>query len=411
MAVKTTVTLLLDTNIFIPLEPTATSGVEPGSEQAAQLIRSCSTAGVQVFLHPLIAEDIDSDRNEHRRALRHTLATKYLTLPSPPSLSAEIVDIFGEPERQHNDHVDLHLLAALQADAVSLLVTEDRGIHAKARKLGLGERVALVCDALDTVERLFSQHPVPPPAVSLCYAHELDSTDPAFSSLRDDYEGFDAWLSRCKQSQRRVWTVRQFGSNQLAGFCIVKDESPPEHGMAGKVVKMCCFKISSAARGKGYGELLLKAVFGYAMENGADWVYTTVLPKHEFLLDYLGALGFMCDQKIADGTEILARKAMKPGLVSDDERLSHLDFHIRYGPAAARLARVAKFCVPIQPRFASILFPESERQVSFLDGEYSFGNSIRKAYLCHAGIRELPPGSFLAFYRSRKRRGLFAFGV
>lgn len=406
-------TFLLDTNIFIPLEPTELSSIERGMETAARLNRLCSSTDVRVFLHPMIREDIESDADEKRRTLRKSLLLKYPLLPSPPSLNTEITDILGIPDRNHNNWVDFHLLAALKADAVGFLITEDNGIHKWGKRLGLAERVVRMGDAIDIVERLLSQHPTPPPAVELKYAHELNSSDPIFDSLRDDYGGknFDNWLAKCKQNQRHAWTVTSAIEKKLAGICIIKDEDPPENGLTGNVVKMCCFKISDKARGKRYGELLLKAVFDYAAENGADWIYTTVLPKHEFLLQYLADFGFCYNSRTDKGDEFVVRKAMKPGLFPGDASLSPLNYHIRYGPRVARFTGISRYCIPIQPRYTQILFPEGEQQLSLLQGEYAFGNSIRKAYLCHSGMSGIQAGDFLAFYRSHIRRGLFAFGI
>ena len=60
------------------------------------------------------------------------------------------------------------------------------------------------------------------------------------------------------------------------------------------------------------------------------------------------------------------------------------------------------------PQFA---FSEADPQQSFLSGRFPFGNSIRKAYLCHAQIRDLPAGSPLLFYRSQDRHAVSCIGV
>ena len=52
-----------------------------------------------------------------------------------------------------------------------------------------------------------------------------------------------------------------------------------------------------------------------------------------------------------------------------------------------------------------------EEQQSFFAGETPFGNSIRKAYLCHSPSKSLTPGSILLFYRSDDYRNIQTVGV
>ena len=47
----------------------------------------------------------------------------------------------------------------------------------------------------------------------------------------------------------------------------------------------------------------------------------------------------------------------------------------------------------------------------FSRGTESCGNTLRKAYLCNASIKQLEPGDILLFYRSQELRGVTALGV
>jgi hypothetical protein len=67
------------------------------------------------------------------------------------------------------------------------------------------------------------------------------------------------------------------------------------------------------------------------------------------------------------------------------------------------------FLVPIQPRFARALFPETD--TGLFAGQTAFGNALRKAYLCQSPITTITPGSVLVFYRSHEVRGVVAVGV
>ena len=91
------------------------------------------------------------------------------------------------------------------------------------------------------------------------------------------------------------------------------------------------------------------------------------------------------------------------------EELDGLEFHIQFGPQAAKLVTGQAFIVPIQPRFHRQLFPELE--MAALDGCRPCGNSMRKAYLSHSVIGSISPGALLLFYRSVDWRAVDVIGV
>jgi len=72
---------------------------------------------------------------------------------------------------------------------------------------------------------------------------------------------------------------------------------------------------------------------------------------------------------------------------------------------------VSAFIVPILPDYHRLLFPEAEPQRELFPGQYAFGNSIRKAYLCRSHIRKVEPGDLLFFYLSQTRQSLTCLGV
>lgn len=67
--------------------------------------------------------------------------------------------------------------------------------------------------------------------------------------------------------------------------------------------------------------------------------------------------------------------------------------------------------MPIEPRFHAMLFPDLEPQRQLFEGTESYGNTIRKAYLCNSGITKLEPGSVLLFYRSQDTQEINAVGI
>ena len=396
---------LLDTNILIGAEPTRPDDVEHRTPLIADLLGAISRGQHGMWIHPESIREIRGDRDESRRGTRLLLLGKYPELQFPPSLSIRLSSILGVPMPGSHNEIDMVLLSALDADAVDYFVTEDDRLHKRALRVGLAARVLYAADALATIRGLFPSLPTPPPHVAALLAHALHE-DPIFETLREDYPGFDGWLTKCKREQRRAWAIE--AGDRYAGLCIVKDEELPNTRSPRKTMKLCTFKVSDAFRGLRYGELLLKTIFAYIVENGYMMALVEVFPKHEYLLRLFEGFGFRHIETKSNG-EFVMVKSFRPE--TDAHGLSPLDFNIAYGPFAITLAGAQVFVVPIQPRFHQLLFPEVEQQLQLKTEIHPFSNSIRKAYLCHASLRQLKAGDLLLFYCSQVTQAVTAIGV
>ena len=403
------ISFLLDANIVIPLEPTSPEDIEAGTAAVVELARLAAETGCPLLVHPAVDADIRADPDDQRRAVRTTLLKKYPRLPDPPPVPAAWQSVFGHPEQGSNDWVDSQLLAALDADAVDYLVTEDRRLHRKARRLGLENRVADTADALLMLRGLFDVVPEPPPAVRHVRAHALSTNDPIFDSLRRDYPDFDLWLRKAKRQRRHAWVI-DGAQGRYAATCIVKREQSGEYGLRGRVLKICAFKVSEEHSGYRFGELLLKTVFQHARASNYRTAYVTIFEKHSALIDLFEEFGFESLDTRTPVGELVLVKSLYPSS-EDWDTLDPLSFNRRYGPFAAKIRDVRAFVVPIRPQFHRVLFPEAEDQGAFWPGVHPFGNSIRKAYLCNAPIRTLSPGANLLFYRSEDVHAVTVLGV
>jgi len=399
---------LLDTNVFITLEPTRLAEVENTAD--AELSRLVMAGGHQMYVHPAQQVDVDRDRDDERRELRTLLLQKYPALPNPSPLTDALGEQLGTCEHESNDWVDHQLIAALAGDAVDFLVTSDVRIRKKARRLGLEPRVGTPREAIEFVRDLFDRTPSPPPAVEVTQAHTLDENDPIFASLRLDYPGFDEWfIQKCKRQHRQAWVIRD-GQNALAGLCIVKPEDETVFGLTGRILKVCTFKVSEDHNGFRFGELLLKTCFDYATQNGYESAYVTAFEKHGALVALLLDLGF---EQIGARTELGELVFVKRFVPDGTELENPLAFHLRYGPHAVDTTAATLFVVPIQPRYHEMLFPEAEGQarLRFDTGQHPCGNAIRKAYLCNSVTRQIQPGDMLLFYRSEDAQAVQVVGV
>lgn len=350
--------------------------------------------------------ELAGDPDPTRRTLRATLVQRYPELPAPPHLSPDLEALLGRAEPDTNDAIDHLLIAAVDADSVDYLVTDDQGLIRKARRVGLGTRVLTPDDALATLRGLLRQLPATPPAVREVYVHELNEEDPIFDSFRSDYPGFAHWLRKCKREHRRAWIVEAEGS--IAGVCIFKEEGDGEHGLPGRLLKLCSFKISDEARGYRFGELLLKPTFAFAFNNSFDHIYVEVFPKYGELIDLLEGFGFAERPARTEKDEVVLSKSLKFSQ-REYETLDAIEFHTRFGPRFLKTNDA--FVVPIRPKYHDLLFPELVRQPELFEGTNPFGNSILKAYLCHSPSRQITPGSALLFYESGGSSTVRCLGV
>ncbi|OFI37103.1 hypothetical protein BIU82_08310 [Arthrobacter sp. SW1] len=67
------------------------------------------------------------------------------------------------------------------------------------------------------------------------------------------------------------------------------------------------------------------------------------------------------------------------------------------------------YMIPVIPAWHDMLFPATSLQPSLFDQTY--GNAVRKVYLCHSRIEKLRPGDSLFFLRTHYSQAVHAVGV
>lgn len=392
--------------MFIPLEPASINDLERLSPNAARLLQVIQKERHEVFLHPKSRVDIARDKDTSRRQLRILAFDKYPHLSDVepfPSFTEQLPLVIPDS----NDDVDNHLLFSVYNNAVDLLVSEDHGIHKKAQLLGVENRVARIADTIRMIERLAAPI-IRLPAIEFKKAYALNKADPIFASLRADYPEFDKWfVDSCQKKHRDCFVIEE--DRQLSALCLLKHEDPPEHGLKGRVLKACTFKVAEHARGLRYGELMLKALLHYAYAEKFDYVYATAFPENEAVCEFFENNGFL---SISEGRtrhgEYIFVKTINPDATA--KNMSPLEYHLRFGPKYIHPS-ANPFIVPIQPKYHQMLFPELNRQLGLFDAAQPFGNSISKAYLCHAQTKRMEAGDVLFFYRSTVNQSIQALGV
>lgn len=415
-----TQTYLIDTNVIISLEDN--HAVKPAFSAFFKL---ASKYKVGVFVHAEAKDDILRDKDELRKQISLSKLRKFQVIEKVRGLQEEeLEDSFG-PIRKPNDLVDSTLLHALSIGAADFLVTEDKGLHLRARRNSaeLGRRVLHIVDAVELLRTTFEPKEIPVRFVEEVIAHTIPLADGIFNTLREDYPGFDSWWqNKCIREHRSCWVVYDGG---VAGIVVRKDEGAADTDAildANKILKICTFKVRSEKRGTKLGELLLKKVFWYAQKNKYDLVYVTTYESQVTLIDLLEFYGFAKTQVRSDGELVYEKTFSSEKLLKKkEENIYCLDR--RSYPRFVTPPGIRCFGIPIKENYHDVLFPDLKEvyqddlfdQVGLGSGPRRPGNTIRKVYLCRAPSNLSEAGSLLFFYKGKSRgspsQALTAIGV
>lgn len=400
--------ILIDTNILIPLED-----INGLLEKAyAELFKILNENNHQVIVHPGSIDDLHRDRDSERKAKLLSKASKYTLLDSPPEPSRDELTELGLSESRDNDRVDNLIIYAMNKSAAHILITEDRGIHKKARKLGLDENVHYIQQALNFFKELHDQKLIQLPNVQHVNLYNIDIGDSFFDSLRESYCGFNDWYRQKAADGRKAWAVINTDDRPEA-IVIHKDEENEmvtiDHKiLRGKSLKLCTFKVGENIRGKKIGELMVKMAFEHAIVNRYQHVYLTIRPGlHDHLKDLCQDFGFYEFGTHVDGEDEVYVKEI-PCEAPRDTELPPFEYYKKYHPHFI-CSRTGKYIIPIRPHYHDLLFPEKVKALFAFS--VSAGNTIKKAYLSHAQLKQMHPGDAVLFYRSNDRKEITTLGI
>ncbi|MEK6667663.1 MAG: N-acetyltransferase [Pseudomonadota bacterium] len=403
---------LLDTNVLIPLQDSQQI-LEPSLQV---FLRLAQTGGHQLMCHPANLADFQRDPNEERRQRNLDRVKIY------PALSDLAPCDWNDANTSPNDACDNELLFAIRCDAVHALVTEDKGIHAKARAQGLASRVYTIQMAEEWLRRLHETSQVVLPNIQNVPLHSLtpELPQPFFQSLREGYppaEGrkdFDTWFRGKAQSGGKAWVYRT-EAGELAAICVYDIQTNERVNDDGRVLparalKLCTFKVGDLFRGRKIGELFLKAAFRFATDNRCEHIFITAKASDQsFLIYLLEDFGF---EPMGSYNGDLVMVKAHPLTPPPHEGVLPMEYVRRFFPHHRSDAAVQKFLVPIQPGFHEMLFPDyAGRQAGLFGGRGDVGNAIKLAYLCHAQTNHIKPGDVLLFYRSKDEMAVTSVGV
>ncbi|WP_289054260.1 hypothetical protein [Carboxylicivirga marina] len=404
--------ILIDTNIVISLED---NGIVP--QNFTKFYNLAISNGCKILFHPnAIPKDISRDKNIERRTIILSKVAKY-----------EKLENYGTPDESFlskiknekiNDIIDNRQLYQLHLGYVDYFVTQDKGIHSKAKQFNISDKVANIDTIISILEDEYTfkipSHPIILPQSIRNIKKHFDSD--FFDSLREDYDPaiFNEWLNKCAIKDRQCYTLEVY--NKLSALLIYNSEEVQDHQIEGiyeKVLKICTLKVATSAFGIKLGELFLNKMFQLCIEKKINFLYLTVYEKQTQLISLLVKFGFE-QQKFKNSQgqeEIRMIKCL------DKRKLKHNTNTVENHPFYFDNKEINKYVIPIRQNFYGSLFKDGNlRQLNLFDksGEYINeiqGNTIVKAYISNARIKNLNPGDLLFFYSSETYKVIEPIGV
>lgn len=399
---------LLDTNILIPLQDSMVV-LQPS---LTNFVRLCNVHGHQLLYHPASVEDIqrDSDLDRRRRTLQRLRQYSELQAGPPCPWNTAATSV--------NDTCDNEILYSLECNAAHALVTEDQGLHRKARERGLGTRVYFIQTANDWLCRLHEPGDVHLPNIEDVELHTLSHqlSDPFFDSIRVGYARFNDWFRQKAMEGRRAWVYRDGPGPMISAICIYAvqlNERITDNGetLRGQSLKLCTFKVGETVRGRKLGELFLRAAFQHATNHHCESIFLHANnQRHPLLITLIEDYGFeYAGDYRGDAVYVKAHPAEPPAILMDA-----FEYVRRYYPHYLSGDDVQKFLVPIVPAFHDILFPDYQDPGHALPDDHPrrhVSNAIKLAYICHAPSRRPRSGDVVLFYRSHDLRAITSIGI
>jgi len=382
---------LLDTNIIIHREASRVINQDVGI-----LYRWLERAKYTKCVHSLTVSEIEKYKNKQTVDAFQIKLDSYERIDIPSPLQPELISVSEKIDVNENDKIDTHLLNEVFVGRVDILITEDKKIRKKANELGISDKVFTIDSFL---EKTFAEHPdlvnYKVLNVQKLKFGRINLDDDFFTSLKEDYIGFDKWFIK-KYDEEAYITVNS-NNGLLLSFLYLKLEDKDEKYLdinpsfsSKKRLKVGTFKVIN--NGFRLGERFMKIIFDNAIKNKVEEIYVTIFDKRDEqkrLIDLLEHWGFVLWGN--KNEELVYVRVFSKKI--DENNLKH-----SY-PFISKLKDC--FIVPIYPDYHTELLPDSilntESPKDFIE-DFPHRNAINKVYVSRALTPHPKVGDNIIFY-------------
>lgn len=385
--------ILLDTNIIVHREASKVYNKDIGL-----LFNWLDKLHYEKCIHPVTIEEIKTYKDSDVVDTMKIKLENYNVLKTT-AIDSPMVTYLRTTDKNINDSNDTTILNELLNNRVNYLITEDKGIHRKAKYLGIEARVYKI-DSF--IEKLVFENPKLTDYKVLSVKKEffgnIDIKDSFFDSFKQDYAEFENWFNSKADKESYVCLIE----GEVKAFLFLKVENELENYSditpifkKKKRLKIGTFKVTST--GLKLGERFLKVIFDNALKNGVEEIYVTIFNKREEqqrLINLIEEWGF----------KLWGTKDTKNGIenvyVRDFSKVVTKNPRDCY-PFIKKTSRV--FLNPIWPDYHTELFPDSylnnESPMDYIENQ-PHRNAVKKIYISRSYRRDLVSGDIILFYRT-----------
>lgn len=351
-------------------------------------------------VHPVTVQEISKFADKEVVSSFRKKLESYCLLKTTTAICKEVETISSKIDHTENDKNDTVLLNEVFCGRVDLLVTEDKLIHTKAKKLGIANKIFFI-DSF--IEKCLVENPsfvdYKIQSVKKEYFGNININDSFFDSFKQDYNGFEKWFVR--KADETAYVCQDNG--EIRAFLYLKSESETENYAdidpvfkPKKRLKIGTLKVT--LNGYRIGERFIKIIIDNALKLKVDEIYVTIFEKtieQKRLVRLLEEYGFYKHgtKTSSSGVENVYVKSMIPMIHESDNKKSYPFMD----------ADRSVFLVPIYPQYHTSLLPDSilinENPDTFEEQE-SYRNAISKVYICRSFERNINPGDIIVFYRT-----------
>jgi len=386
--------ILLDTNIVIHRESNFAH-----NEDIGLLFNWIDRLNHEKCVHPLSIKEIENYRDDQVVKTIKIKVENYNILKTTAPDCKDIEEL-RKHDKNENDSIDTSILNELYKNRVGCIITEDRGLHRKAKFLHISHLVFTI-DGF--IEKCTAEHPdlVDYKVLAVKKEHfgNINLDDSFFDSFKGDYNEFEKWYNI--KSDKIAYVSETEGG--VKAFLYVKveeakevyDDIEPKFAPK-KRLKIGTFKVVST--GYKLGERFLKIIFDNAKVYKVDEIYVTIFEKRQEqnrLIELLKKWGFKDwgYKTTNNGIEKVLVRDFVPNFDRENPKFTY--------PYVSRSS--PKFIVPIYEHYHTELLPDSllktEKSEDFKKNE-PHRNALQKVYISRSINRDLHKGDIVVFYRT-----------